>query len=249
MSLKPQPPREMPEETVRIGTQLLAPESPYRLVGEQLYTQYRDEDLADLYPAEGQPGLSPVDLAFVTAFQDMEDLADRAVADAVRLRLDWKYALHLPLDYSGFNFRVLSEYRARLVNHQAEARVFEALLKDLQALGVLKRRGRQRTDSLAVLTRVRQLNRLEWGVETLRVALQALLAVDPAWTRATVPPTWEERYGERCVAERLSGACCRPRRDAMGNGYWIGWPRRLRRPVWRACHRYRSCARSGNNSM
>jgi len=84
--------------------------------------------------------------------------------------------------------------------------VFAALLGDLQALGLLKRRGRQRTDSLAVLTRVRQLNRLELVVETLRVALRALLAHDPAWTRATVPPSWEERYGKRCVAERLSEA-------------------------------------------
>jgi transposase len=204
MSLKPPPPREMPEELARIGNKLLASESPYRLVGEKLYAQYRDEDFADLYSVEGQPGLSPVDLAFVTAFQYMEDIADRAAADAVRLRLDWKYALHLPLDYAGFNFSVLSEYRARLVAHEAEGRVFEALLGDLEGLGLLKRRGRQRTDSLAVLTRVRGLTRLELVVETLRVAVQALLAVDPEWTRATGPPTWEERYGQRCVAERLS---------------------------------------------
>jgi transposase len=222
MSLKPQPPREMPEETARIGSQLLASDSPYRLVGEQLYAKYRDEDYADLYPAEGQPGLSPVDLAFVTAFQYMEDLADRAATEAVRMRLDWKYALHLPLDDAGFNFSVLSEYRARLVNHQAEGRVFEALLGDLQALGLLKRRGRQRTDSLAVLTRVRQLNRLELVVETLRVALHALLAVDAEWTRATVPPSWEERYGERCVAERLSDSERTMLQNETGrDGQWL----------------------------
>ena len=222
MSLKPQPPREMPEETARIGNQLLASESPYRLVGEQLYAKYRDEDFADLYPAEGQPGLSPVDLAFVTAFQYLEDLSDRAAAEAVRLRLDWKYALHLPLEDGGFNFSVLSEYRARLVKHQAEGRVFEALLGDLQALSLLKRRGRQRTDSLAVLTRVRHLNRLELVVETLRVALRALLASDPEWTRATVAPTWEERYGERCVAERLSDAERTVLQNETGrDGQWL----------------------------
>jgi transposase len=222
MSLKPQPPREMPAELARIGAKLLPPESPYRLVGEQLYAKYRDADYADLYPAEGQPGLSPVDLAFVTAFQYMEDLADRAAAEAVQMRLDWKYALHLPLDYEGFNFSVLSEYRARLVNHQAEGRVFDALLKDLQAVGLLKRRGRQRTDSLAVLTRVRELTRLELVVETLRVALQALLAVDPEWTRATVPPTWEERYGERCVAERLSDSERAVLQNETGrDGQWL----------------------------
>ncbi len=204
MSLKPQPPRDMPEEMAQIGVKLLPPESPYRLVGDYLYAKYRDEDFADLYPAEGQAALSPVDLGFVTAFQYMENLSDRAAADAVRLRLDWKYALHLPADYAGFNYSVLSEYRDRLVRHEAEGRIFDKLLGDLEELGLLKRRGRQRTDSLAVLTRVRKLNRLELVVETLRLALRALLDADPEWTRATVPPTWEERYGERCVAERLS---------------------------------------------
>ena len=172
-----------------------------------MYAKYRDEDFADLYPAEGQPGLSPVDLAFVTAFQYMEDIADRAAAEAVRMRLDWKYALHLPLEYAGFNFSVLSEYRARLVSHQAEGRVFEALLKDLEGLGLLKRRGRQRTDSLAVLTRVRELTRLELVVETLRVALQALLAVDPEWTRATARP-------------ELAEGCRRHGKSVTGSGAW-----------------------------
>ena len=196
MSLKPQPPREMPAELAALGAQLLPPESPYRLVGEVLYAKYKDEDYADLYPAEGQPGLSPVDLAFVTAFQFLEDLPDRAAAAAVRLRLDWKYALHLPLGYTGFNFSVLSEYRARLIAHGAEARVFEALLADLVTLGLLKRRGRQRTDSLAVLSRVRTLTRTELVVlsasscTTLRLAAatpcDAVAPANPAIM--TAPP-------------------------------------------------------------
>lgn len=204
MSLKPQPPRAMPPETGRLGVKLLAADSPYRWVGEYLYERCREEDFADLYPAEGQPGLSPVDLAFVTAFQYLEGMSDRGAAEAARLRLDWKYALHWPLEYAGFNFSVLSEYRARLIAGGAEARVFEHLLNALRARGLLKPRGRQRTDSLAILTRARTLNRLELVVETLRVALRALLQADAPWTRATVPPIWEERYAARCVAERLS---------------------------------------------
>jgi len=57
---------------------------------------------------------------------------------------------------------------------------------------------------LAVPTRVWTLNRIELVVETLRLSVVALLAAEPEWTRATVPPSWEERYGKRCVAERLS---------------------------------------------
>lgn len=222
MSLKPQPPRKMPEEMAQMVAKLLPAESPYRLVGDYLYAKYRDEDFTDLYPAEGQPALSPVDLGFVTAFQYMENLSDRAAADAMRLRLDWKYALHLRVDYEGFNFSVLSEYRGRLVEHEAEERIFEEMLGDLEELGLLKRRGRQRSDSLAVLTRVRKLNRLELVVETLRLALRALLGADLEWTRATVPPTWEERYGDRCVAERLSESERVVLQDETGqDGQWL----------------------------
>jgi transposase len=43
----------------------------------------------------------------------MEDLTDRDAADAVRTRLDWKYALGLGLDDTGFHYSVLSEFRDR----------------------------------------------------------------------------------------------------------------------------------------
>lgn len=203
MSFKPKPPRSLPTELAELGTKLLTPSSPYRLVGEQLYEQYDEADFVDWYCAEGKPALSPVLLAFVTAFQYLEGLSDREATEAVRVRLDWKYALHLPLDYLGFNFSVLSEFRDRVIAHNSEARVFDCLLEHLQKRGLIKQRGRQRTDSLAVLTKVRDLNRLELGCETLRLAVRALLEADPTWARSTVPLTWEERYGERCVAARL----------------------------------------------
>lgn len=194
----------MPEELALIGAKLLAADSPYRLIGDGLYEQYEEADFADLYSVEGKPAISPVILSFVTTFQYMENLSDRGAAEALRVRIDWKYALHLPLDYPGFDFSVLSEFRDRLIKHDAEARVFEQLLQQLQALGLIKRRGRQRSDSMAVLTKVRELNRLELVVETLRLALRAVLKHDADWTQECVPPTWEARYGERCIAAQLS---------------------------------------------
>jgi len=206
MSLQPQAPRAMPPDLAGLGDTLFKnkPGSPYRLVGDQLYEKYRDEDYLDLYSPEGKPGLSPVLLGLVTVFQDLEGLSDREATNAVLVRLDWKYALHLPLDYAGFDFSVLSEYRQRLVKHGAEGRLFEQILVDMEGLGVLKRHGRQRTDSLAVLTRVRTLNRLELVVETLRVAVREIVAIEEEWARVVLPPSWEERYGVRCVYERLS---------------------------------------------
>jgi hypothetical protein len=56
-----------------------------------------DELFADLYPSHGQPAQAPWRLALVTVFQFQEGLSERQAAEAVRARIDWKYALSLEL--------------------------------------------------------------------------------------------------------------------------------------------------------
>lgn len=202
MCLKVRPPWPMPPETAAVGKAILKEDSPYRLIGERLFEGCRENDYADLYSMEGKPGISPVILAFVTVFQFMERLPDRQAAESVRMRMDWKYALHLPLAYEGFDYSVLSEFRDRLLAHQAEGRVFEQLVQEFRSMGLVKERGKQRTDSIAMLMKVRHLSRLELVVETLRLAVGAILKVDRAWAEALIPPSWEERYSERFVLQR-----------------------------------------------
>jgi transposase len=185
----------MPPEIQAWGDKHLPTDSLYRLVGDTLYPQFRDEDFVDCYHPEGKPGLSPVLLALVTVFQHRENLADRAAVTAVRTRLDWKYALHLPLDDAGFAPSVLCEFRQRLLIHSAEARIFEHVLAQCATLGLLKRRGTQRTDSTHVLAAIRALNRLETVGEALRLALHALAHVAPNWLLTHAAPEWLKRYG------------------------------------------------------
>jgi len=202
MCLKVQEPWPMPEETARVGEVILKEDSPYRLIGEKLFERFQEQDYADLYSPEGKPGISPVILAFVTVFQFMEKLPDRQAAESLRMRMDWKYALRLPLTYEGFDYSVLSEFRDRLLEHEAEGRVFEQLVREFRAMGLIKERGRQRTDSIAMLMSVRRVSRLELVVETLRLAVGASLKADREWAEQVIPPSWEERYGERFVLQR-----------------------------------------------
>jgi len=83
----------------------------------------------------------------MTALQFMEELPDRQAADAVRGRIDWKYLLGLELADPGFDASVLSEFRKRLVEGNAEHLLFETLLDVWKQRGWLKARERQRTDS------------------------------------------------------------------------------------------------------
>src|SRR6195952_1173293 len=114
---------------------------------------YEDEDFHKLYPARGRSGLTPWRLALVTVFQFLEHLSDRQAADAVRARIDWKYALGLELTDPGFHFSVLAEFRARLVANESEHLLLDRMLEQFKARGLVKARGKQRTDSTHVLTR------------------------------------------------------------------------------------------------
>ena len=133
----------------------------------------------------------------VTVLQFAENLTDRQAADAVRGGLDWKYYLGLPLDDQGFDFSVLSEFRARLVARDLERKILDLLLDRLKGLGLVSAGGRQRTDSTHVLAAIRGLNRLELAGETVRAALEALAAAVPDWLAGVIGASWQQVYGAR----------------------------------------------------
>ena len=164
---------------------------------------YDDEQFASLFPERGQPAEAPWRLALVTIMQFLEDLTDRQAADAVRGRIDWKYALSLSLSDAGFDHSVLSKFRVRLIEGSAEQLLFDQMLTVLQQRGLVKAGGKQRTDSTHILAAVRTLSRLELAGETLRAALEALAIVAPDWLRQQVSQDWLERYGQSLDDYRL----------------------------------------------
>ena len=88
--------------------------------------------------------------------REMENLTDRQAADAVRSRLDWKYALSLPVDDPGFDQSILSDFRARLGEQEAVKLVLEPILTLCRAKGWLAPGGQYRTASTHILSAVRQ---------------------------------------------------------------------------------------------
>lgn len=98
MSLQAETSQQIPEETVRVaraafpkGTNL------YLKMRDELGTFFENQQFAALFSTRGQPAEAPWRLALITIFQFIENLSDRAAADAVRARVDWKYALGLEL--------------------------------------------------------------------------------------------------------------------------------------------------------
>ena len=206
-----QPVPPVPDDTARIARAAFPRGNPY-LLRDRLGPVFDDAGFADLYPRRGQPAYTPWRLALVTLLQFREGLSDRQAAEAVRARIDWKYLLALELADAGFDHTVLCEFRGRLLGAEAAQRLLARMLDVAHEAGLLKARGRQRTDSTHVLAAVRALNRLELLAETLRAALNAIAGVAPDWLRALALPEWHERYDRRVEDRRLPKT--EPQRDA-----------------------------------
>jgi len=111
------------------------------------------------------------------------------------------------------------------VQGAAEHRLLDALREACRAHGLLKARGRQRTDATPVRGTLRVLARLERVAQTLRAALHALAQEAPAWLQERVPPDWYARAGRRLEAYRLPVRQADREADARpvgADGGWLG---------------------------
>jgi transposase len=173
MSLKPQEDLDVPDETRRVAMAAFPKGCACLRIGDVLGCVYQDKQFEALFPRRGQPAEVPGRLALATVLQFTEGFSDRQAADAVRARIDWKYALGLELTDAGFDHTVLSEFRTRLVEGKLELVLLDVVLERVQALRLLKLSGKQRTDSTHILAAIRTMNRLERVGEILRAALIA----------------------------------------------------------------------------
>lgn len=215
--------RFVPTDTAAIGQVLLLATDIYRQIGDRFEQLMPTEDIfSPMYSYKGRGAVSPLLLALVTILQMMEKLPDRVAARYVVTRLDWKYALHLPLGYLGFHFTDLYAFRQRLLKNGQERLMFDQVVAKLKAMGLIKKRGKVRTDATHVVALVNRLSQLELVRESIRVALDALGDVASAWVSEAIPETFSDTYGHRQNDYRLS-----PRQiasqllEAGRDGFWF----------------------------
>ncbi len=191
----------VPRDTAYVAETVFATDNRYLVIGAQTEQLLAGLDLAPLDPVGGQSAWTLTMCLLVTILQYLDNLPDQRAEAATRLRPDWKYALHLPVAYPGFNYRRLCEFR-RLVQQQPIARLtLQHVLDRLSAL----------TSDLAkpaadeVLRAVCAVSCLERLIEAVHVVLEAVAVASPEWLRMIARPHWYERY------DRLQMLSCLPR--------------------------------------
>ncbi len=184
----------LPRDTAAVAEYAFADDDTYLVIGNRINHVVEDVDVEPLGIDAALP--SPLIPALVTAFQAVEGLSDPQAAHAVRTRIDWKYALHLPLSFDGFKPATLSELRQRLRTDPDAAARFGELLDGLLQLGLGWRSEDPPISTEAVLSAIRTLNRLPLVHKTMCLAVEAAQAVAPTWLRACGRPEWSARYGQ-----------------------------------------------------
>jgi transposase len=213
MSLHALPCDVMPEATIQVARAAFPKGNPSMRMRDAFGPISTPPTFATLFSHTGRPAEAPAQLALLTVRPCAEGLSDAQAADAVRARLDGKYALALDVSAPGCDASVLSAFRQRLLTGQAALLLCETMFTRCRAQGLLTAQGRHRTDSTPVLAAIHTLKRLECGGETLRQALHVLATAAPAWRQAWVPAAWFDRSSRRVAAYRRPPE--RPARSAL----------------------------------
>ena len=185
--------RAMPEDTASAGKAFFKKGTFYRNVGDQLGELCRDCE-PDPGSGASEPHVTVPLLFLVTVFQYLESLSDSQAAAAVLNRVDWKYALHLPLISLGFDQNELEEYHRKLLADPMVLQCLNGLLERVRNLYDSPPREPKKVDTSSMLNAVHTLNRLSQMVRAMRLALEELATHHPAWLKKTVLPHWFQRY-------------------------------------------------------
>ncbi|MDX2599935.1 transposase [Streptomyces caniscabiei] len=114
LSLRPRSGERVPPLTAQIAQASNPGGTTAIWVRDRLDGLWCDEDFIDWYPRDRRPGLSPAQPATVCVLRFLLGLSDRQAAEAVRRRIDFKYAMAMELDDPGFHHSVLADFRDRL---------------------------------------------------------------------------------------------------------------------------------------
>lgn len=160
-----------------------------------------NELLYELVPLEFDPGGTGlrtfeafIQYNLLTIYQSSEELTNVQILEAVRNRVDLKYAMHLPLNFPRFSPMSLCDFRRQLFNDSTSAQIFMNLFDRLTIFGLLEPENNHPLAARQVLVKICTIHRFDEAVEAMHQALEALAVNAPDWLRSNMLPYWYDRY-------------------------------------------------------
>ncbi len=186
----------MPADTYQNARRIYNIQHVYLRIGDRLDEIVNGINLRELDPSSSISAENLVRLALITAFQYAEALPDPAASQAVQQRMDWKYALYLPVNFPAIPASALCGFRANLFSSPKGVREFGGLLVRLAAAGLISTVKGNIPEPLEALMTVCMLTRLYDLRQAMKASLAMLGSTAPDWLRAVARPHWYERYSQ-----------------------------------------------------
>jgi transposase len=192
----------IPGETARNAKAIFGRGNFYILAGEHLEAILEDIQSECLLEAGAL-------LPQTTFFQFLESLTDSQAIEAVRTRLDWKFALHLPVYPPVFHESALCEFRQNILIDPVCQREFQVVIDRLLALNPPINDSRyQNCKNLEMVSMVCSVNRLGLIHGAMCQALEILAIRFPEWLRKTTLPHWYGRYNNTAPGFDSTASLC-----------------------------------------
>lgn len=146
----------------------------YLRIGDNLNAILAAEGAGQVSFSVDKPLNLTVMLALVTIFQQLEGYTDQNAAEAMQRRADWKYALHLPLSYAGFDSGWLCSFRKYIFGETSGAVVVQAVIDHLVEIDAFDLAAGKHLIANEVLSSICKLNRIVQITEVMLLAVDAL---------------------------------------------------------------------------
>ena len=189
MLFHPFPLPPVPSDTAKVAKAMFGEGNVYMRLGEHINS---------LFPSTGQ--MSPEKnpwiniLPILVALQFAEEFTDRQMLEALRTRVDLKYALHLPMNYPAPPPNILCECRQKLRADSAGRQAFQYLLDGIAGFGLLHSDRERPSSALEVIDEVCTSNRLDMVAEAMLQTLESMATNNAEWLRQVARPHWYVRY-------------------------------------------------------
>lgn len=186
----------IPRETARAAKAVFGPSNFYIQVGKCLKVILEEIQL-ECFSEDAKSSMAGgAVLPLVTFFEYVEGLTDSQAADALRTRIDWKYALHLPINPATLRPTVLCEFRCKVIADPVGQDELQKLVERLLEFYPSAKSMPENFEILTVLSEVCSINRLHWVQQAMYQALGALAGKYPEWLRQIALPHWYGRFSD-----------------------------------------------------
>lgn len=183
----------IPSDTAKAARTAPEKKNFYLAVGEQvnlLFDGIRILDHADQFRTPHMQAM----LYLVTVFQYVETLPDLLAAKALKERVDWKYALHLPLDYPGVDTSLINDFYPWLGAELDGRQNLNLLIRRLTEFPDCPSLLLPCPDAGQVVTEVCQVNKLAQIWEAIAQVMEALGISRAERLLGVHLPIWYMRY-------------------------------------------------------